>query len=308
VSEFEQWQSKLQSDPEAQLDLLRRLVRQKVAHTSFPSGDEHEGKWTRPAVDEFLLDLLETKGPQLVLTVLERATSQGHVERALLVAIEHHLIDQAKTTETGKLRRRLRTVLGEDSSFVHLPEFPETWGLQGRPSQLWQGDPGALLRAAYAVRGYTITTWNTAGPTPGPVKDALRAVTAGVLDWADAAVRAQDLASTLRERFPLLTPLRFSVLEPDALPRSTATPDPADEVAVADVVERVWTSLDPDERAVLPHLHDSPGTWARTVGMRPRQAALVAERVYEKVRLGVPHDDDAPVTLTRLLQRAQGRP
>lgn len=309
MSEFEEWRLQLRSDPSAQWRLLRQLVRQQVRRGSFPAPDGYAGRWTTPAVDDFIVELLEKKGVDLLLRTLERCTSQGHVERTLLLAVRHRLIDQAKGTETGKLRLRLRTALPEDSRFVAVEEPEEAWTLQQLPTELWQGDIEGLLRAAIAVRGYVITTWNTAGPTRLEVKKALWGVSAGVIAWAAAAVRAQDLAATLRERFELLRPLQVSTLEKlpaDAEPATTGG-DPASRVAIGGVVDEVWACLTPDEQTALLHLTEPVEKWAGQVGLRAKQAELLVERVKEKVRLIVPEDEDAPTTITLLRERAAGR-
>lgn len=309
MSDFEEWRHQLRRDPKGQQRLLRRLVRQQVARGSFPPPDEYAGVWTRDAVDDFILELLEKKGVNLLLSTLERGTSQAHVERALLRAIQHRLIDQAKGTETGKLRLRLRNVLLGDPRFVHLEAPEEAWTLHGLPTTLWQGDFGALVRAGYGVAGYTITTWNTAGPTPVEAKKALCEVSAAVITWAAAAVRAQELAGTLRERFALLRPLGFSTLEKVPVDKEPAAEgaDPAAEVVVRDVVNQLWDCLDTDERAALVHLIEPVDKWARSLNMRPKQAKLVVERVKEKVRLIVPLDEDTEATITLLRERAAGR-
>jgi len=310
VSDFEEWRHRLRREPEGQWRILRRLVRQQVARGSFPPPDEYAGKWTVDAVDDFIVELLEKKGVNLLLDTLERGASQAHVERALLKAIKHRLIDQAKGTETGKLRLRLRNVLLEDPRFVHVESPEEAWALDGLPTTLWQGDVDALVRAAHAVTGYTITTWNRAGPTRAEVKKALWEVSAGVISWAAAGVRAQDLAATLRERFALLRPLGFSALEKvpvDAEPVAEGA-DAAAEVAVRGVVDKLWDCLDTEERDALVHLTEPVEKWARSLGLRPKQAELVVERVKQKVRLIVPLDEDTEATITLLGERAMGRP
>lgn len=309
MSDFEEWRLQLRSDPPAQWQLLRRLVRQQVKRFSFPAPDEYEGKWTRDAVDDFIVELLEKKGIELLLRTLERGTSQGHVERSLLLVIEHRLIDRAKATETGKLRRRLRTVLPEDPRFVQVEKPEEAWTIRGLPATLWQGDVDGLRHAARTIRGYSVTAWNTAGPTSADVKKALWEVSAGVISWAAAAVRAQDLAETLRERFELLRPLQVSTLEKlqaDAEP-AAADADPATVAGITDVVDQVWACLTAQEQVAVLHVAEPVDKWARRAGFGPKQAELLVERVKEKVRLLVPFDEDTPATISLLHERAAGR-
>lgn len=310
MSEFDEWRDKFALDPVAQEMILRRLVWQKAAEKSFPPGEGYT-EWTRGAVDEFVIDLFEKKGKNILLTLLEKATTEGHFERAILLTVERHLIDQAKKTETGKLRRRLVTVLREDDRFVHVTEpRPERWALDGEPTEVWQGDVTELQRVADRVTGVAVESWNEAGQTPGPVRYALRTVAAAVISRAGRAVRAQDLAQLLRERFVLIAPLKAYSLDLLGTAWEPAAPllsGPEDTLVVKDTVERTWGCLTEDERRVLPHIDRSERSWAKELDYRPRVAALLVESVKEKVRLGVPLDEHTEATIKMLRERSLGR-
>jgi hypothetical protein len=311
VDEFDRWRDELVLDPEAQERLLRKLVRSHAKRNSFPPGEGHE-EWTRAAVDDFILDLFDKKkDPRILLRLLERATSKEHFERSILITVHRHLIDQAKATESGKLRRRLVTVLGQDQRFVFIGEPPpDHWALAGCPTDLWQGDVRDLLDVAYKVTGVIVDTWNEAGQTAAHVRHALQTVSAAVIDWAGRAVRAQDLAELLRERFELLAPLRVSsaaLLPVDDEPATALLERPEDSVVVMETVDRVWATLTEDERTVLPYMHKPVRGWSKAVGLRPKVAELVVERVKEKVRLAVPLDEHTATTITLLRERSQGR-
>jgi hypothetical protein len=310
VSEFEEWRAELALDPVALEKTLRRLVWQKTDETSFPPGENYT-TWSREAVDDFVIDLFKAKGKDILLTLLEAATSKGHFERAVLLAVERHLIDQAKKTPTGKLRRRLVTLLGQDTRFVHTKKPPpERWSLAGQPTELWQGDIQDLHRVADRVTGVAVTTWNEAGPTAAPVRHALVTVAEAVISGAGRAVRAQDLAQLLRERFVLIAPLKAYSLdlvgtehEPEAPPLT----GPEDAVLVKDAVDRVWSTLDDKEQRVLPYMHEPARFWCKTLGLRRKVAELLVERVKEKVFLAVPRDEHTEATITMLRERSRGR-
>lgn len=311
MSEFEEWRAELALDPVALEQTLRRLVWQKTDKTSFPPGENYT-TWCREAVDEFIIDLFQAKGANILLKLLEAATSEGHFDRAVLLTVERHLIDQAKKTTTGKLRRRLVTLLGQDTRFVHTRKpQPERWSLAGQPKDLWQGDVQDLQQVADRVTGVAVTTWNEAGPTAAPVRHALVTVAEAVISWAGRAVRAQDLAQLLRERFVLIAPLKAYSLdlvgteqEPEAPPLT----GPEDSVLVKDAVDRVWDGLDEGERRVLPHMHEPAQSWCRARGLRRNVAELLVERVKAKVLLAVPRDEHTEATITMLRERSRGRP
>ena len=64
------------------------------------------------AVDELICAMFDEK-PQLVVGCAVKAHDDASLERLLLAAIKNWLVDQAKATEVGKLRRRLENLLCE---------------------------------------------------------------------------------------------------------------------------------------------------------------------------------------------------
>lgn len=310
MNEYEAWTASHELDLAAFGALFIRLTGQVVRMGAFPLPPGHSG-WTHDAVAEVAGRVYAAKGKGLALRVLEKAKSQNSLERIILATVERALIDEAKGTETGKLRRRLETVLGSDARFVHLDTPEKCWALVGRSHLLWQGDVDDLLDAALAVRGYTITTWNIAGPTAAPVKRALREVSHGVLSYADGAVRDQELAIVVRERFVLIAPLQLTsseMLTEESEPLSDAESGPEAEVVLIATADAVWGVLDADEQAALAYVgQGQPATeWARIVSLRPAEAELVEQRVLEKLRLAVADDEDATALLAELRGRSVG--
>lgn len=303
VSEFEEWVANLSLSDDVFVALLRRLAGQVVRTKSYPPPEGYDS-WSDDAVHDLVNEVYARNGKQLGLKILERATSQASLERLLLATVENVLIDQAKATETGKLRRRLVTVLGADDRFVHLASPVESWGLSDGPQEPWQGDFDDLVEAALRIRGYEIRTWNTAGPTPGPVKQALLEVSAGVLRHANGAVPDQTLASVLRTRFVHIAPLNvgsLSAVPPDAVVVVDQSEAVEDNGVLQITAEHIWNSLTEQEQAVIAYVGQDPTEWARIVSMRPAEAALVVARTVEKVRLAVVGDDQA-VELVRELR------
>lgn len=308
MNEYDAWSELHELDAEAFGALFIRLTGLVVRTGPFPlpRGYNH---WSDAAVAEVAGRVFAAKKKGLALRILEQATSQGSLERIILATVERALIDEAKSTETGKLRLRLLRVLAEDDRFRHLDVPEDCWTLAGGSEALWQGDLDDLLDAALAVRGYTITSWNTAGPTAAPVKTALREVSHGVLTYAERAVRDQELAIVLRERFVLIAPLKLTsseMLTEESEPLSELTTGPEAEAIRGTVVDTVWEVLDDTERAALAYVGQGapPAEWARTVSLRPAEAELVEQRLLEKLRLAVTQDEDTPTVLRELQQRS----
>jgi hypothetical protein len=82
------------------------------------------------------------------------------------------LKDKAKATPHGKLRNRLDTILGQDQRFEAESVPFRGWRLVGEPTEWWQGDATVLERAAFAVRGVFIRSWNTSGSTAAATRNA----------------------------------------------------------------------------------------------------------------------------------------
>ncbi len=199
MSEYEEWL--LDGDVDVALALLRRLAGQVTRTSSYPPPQGFRG-WTDDAVDDLLVQMIDKKGGvAFLLGALASVDSQGSAERYLLATVDNFLKDQAKSTAHGRLRSRLETVLGQDARFEAVSRPVRGWRLAGAADGWWQGDLTALDRVALRVRGVSIPSWNKAGPTPRPAREALTTVAVAVLTAAAAAVRAEDLARVLLERF-----------------------------------------------------------------------------------------------------------
>ena len=312
MSEFEEWQRTKQVNAEASAALVLRLAG-IVARTKTYPWPEHHDSWSDEAVQELASTVYERKDSSvkdkgLALKIFEKARDQGSLERLLLATIENVLIDEAKATETGKLRRRLVGVLGKDARFVHVPDPEECWAIKGRPLHMWQGDRDALVRAALRVRGYEIRSWNTAGPTAAPVATALREVSYGVLAEADAAVRAQELAAVLRVRFVYIAPLNaasLAALPAEAAPVTEDGDGPEDVVILEITADAIWETLSPTERMVVSHIGEGdPEVWARSCSLRPRQAAAVEAALIAKLQVAVIGEERAEDLIKELRGRS----
>lgn len=307
MDEYDEWQRTGQLELESFGALLVRLSGQIARTKSYPHPEGHD-QWTDTAVQELANNVYaRKKGKSLALKILEKARDQKSLELLLLTTIENVLIDEAKKTETGKLRRRLVGVLGKDGRFTRVTTPEDCWSLAGRPQEMWQGDREELVQAALSVRGHAIWSWNTAGPTPGPIATALRDVSFGVLDAAGGAVRDQELAALLRARFVHIAPLKavsLTAIQPDAAPVNVNSDDPEDVVVLEMSVDDIWHTLSPTERLVIGYIGGDPKDWARACGLRPRTAAVVADVVIEKLKVEVVGDDRADEIIRELRGRS----
>lgn len=300
----------------ATLALLHDLGAQVTRTSSFPPPPSH-GTWSDPAVDELLADMLSQPGDgaAFVIACLAKADDQASLERLLLTSIRNYLIDEAKKTERGKLRRRLEGLLGNDPRFVRVRAAEAgfaCWTLRDAPEGLWQGDIEELEEAAWQVRGVAITRWNTAGPTPTGTKHALLRVAEAVVMHAGGCVRDEDLTRVVQQRFVLLArdgaePLPGSDDDGDI---ATATEDNAPWLLEAseDRAQELYASLSTAERSAVPLLGGTDVEMAAVLGVGRRKAKTVAQAVAEKLRIATIDDEDRDHVLAALLRLCEEPP
>ncbi len=309
MSEYERWL--LGGDVEVAWTLLRRIAAQAARTGPFPPPQDYS-RWSDEAVDELLVEMIAKKGGvSFLLDALAKVDNQGSAERYLLAAVQNFQKDQAKATAHGKLRERLKTVLGNDPHFTAVTRPDQGWRLVDGPDLWWQGDIAVLHRAALQVRGVFISSWNTAGPTPRPTRDALTAVAAAVLTQAGGTVRAEDLARVLLERFRHeIAPETAAGLFLADVDEQTARADQEPEHALVGIsAEQLWARLTGEQRAIVPYL-TAPDDAAAALGIGPKEAAARRAQVIELVRLTTVDDPRADAVVTSLLDIASvtGRP
>lgn len=295
---------------EACVVLLRSLAAQVTRTNSFPPPEGY-GHWDGNAIDDLLADMFrrDGAGAAFVLNCYLKATDGRSLERLLLAAIRNYLIDCAKRTERGKLRRRMENLMGADPRFVRVPARQggvPRWALDGGPVEPWQGDVAALEAAAASVRGVVITQWNVSGPTPQGTQDALLTVAYAVLLHADGAVRDEDLARVAEGRFALLAPPRFTSLDADDSlidPPSPLSDGPEAQVVTGSRAAEIWATLSQAERSMMPHLGKSEAEIALVLDIGPRRAGALAIALAERLRLATTDDEereDIVIELVRL--------
>ncbi|KIF67351.1 hypothetical protein HY68_36210 [Streptomyces sp. AcH 505] len=297
------------------LELLRRLGRQVTRTSSFPPPQVH-GHWSDDAVDDLLTDMLSRQGAgqRFFMTCFFKAVDEASLERLFLTSIRNFLIDQAKMTDRGKLRRRFSARLAADDRFWKVPGPSPRWTLTSRPDgAVWQGGLDELVEVAWRVRGVGITRWNHSGPTPAGTVHALMTVLTAILEHAEGSVREEDLARALEARFELLAPAQFVALHTDdgtlRDPTTSAQIPPGTVPGESEAqAGEIWSSLSRDERILLPYLGQRPDEAALLLGTGPVQATAVLEGLRERLRLALSDDDQQIAVMGALLRRCEDPP
>ncbi|MEU9074446.1 hypothetical protein AB0D22_07160 [Kitasatospora sp. NPDC048538] len=292
-------------------ELLRRLVHQ-VRHTyGFPPPEGYS-EWSDDAAYDLITTMLtrEGEGRKFVTSCFALAADDASLERLFLASIKHFLIDEAKKTPRGKLRRRIVNLMSGDPVYRKIPGTPPRWALaEHAEGAVWQGDLDDLVARAARVTGVGITRWNHSGPTPKQTVHALNTVLLDVLQYAQGAVREEDLAKVLQARFELLAPARFTTLYADEgtvselVEQHAATV--ADPVGVEGVAEDIWQRLSPNERLLLPYVEEDAHHAAQLLEIRHRHAAAVLSNLKTKLRTALSAEVDQSAVMAALLRRGE---
>lgn len=103
------------------------------------------------AIRRHLLHLAVSTGPVLSCTNPPRPASRhSRLSGEILycTVIRRFLIDEARGTERGKLRRRIATSLGDDARFRSVSGTSPRWALAShRSGTVWQGELDELIRS-----------------------------------------------------------------------------------------------------------------------------------------------------------------
>ncbi|MEU9546993.1 hypothetical protein [Streptomyces mirabilis] len=275
------------------LSLINKLVREEVRR--IPALSPSAG-WQEADLEDLLYEFLADRLKPVTVNLLAQATDDDSVGRLLRVSIRHWLIDQARKTAVGALRRSLETVLSDSDTFEAVPlgePGAGRWRLSGTAVQTWSGSPKPLIEAAHAVPNVKIPKW-TSETRRAPVADreSIKAVIRAVLSTAAGSMEVAQLVDVFTARFPVaLDPVVVS-LPDDAGSQIAADAhvSPEEIVLARDVEARAASAaaeivamLSPQERRMVPSLN-SAGEMQELLGCGRSQAYHQMARLKEKLR------------------------
>lgn len=243
-------------------------------------------------VHDFLVDRIKP----LTALLLSQATGDDSLAKLLRVSARNWLIDRARKTGTGHIRRTIEKVLSETPDFErvdHNEVGTDRWRMVGSKTQPWAGSIDDLTAAAWSVRDVRIPKWSsTRRRAPLASRESLIAIIRSVLVRAAGSVEIGHLVAVFADRFAAaLDPLVASIDDDDnPIDVETAALDPeetliADELAwdVAVAAAEIVGRLTDTEREILPVLHDSEAVRLR-LGKGSTQCAAFTARLKVKIR------------------------
>jgi hypothetical protein len=239
---------------EAGYNLLFRLAQQELRR--FPvlqqNPADHDAVW------DVVGDFLVARGSGVTTMLLTEATDDDSFGALLRTSLRRWLVDKARQTDLGALRRRLERLISEDDRFEVVPggQAGAGWwrlaGKAGAPT----GPPLTDLRdAAWKVRDIKIPAWNSEERrAPAADGESLGRIMQAVLTRAGGSLQPATVVAVFADRLPnALDPAEDpltdeEVTRPAAV--DSASGDPA-EAVIADEAASNASQLARDFYAVM---------------------------------------------------------
>lgn len=251
--------------------------------------------------EDLCQDFFVARIAALTAMLLTQATSDESFGKLVRRTVRNWMIDQARATGTGPLRRSIEKVLSETAIFECVPDGQEgagRWRIAHTAAPPWGGAPDSLLAVAWAVPDIRVPLWKK-GTRRAPVADrrSMVAILEAVLQAASGSLETAQLVHVFAQRFaaamdPIEVPLpEHEDDEQDGdsdLPSEVPGPEElviAEEVAAetAEAAAQILKRLSGDERAILCVIDDTAEVM-RLLGRGRSQSAEFARRLRIKIR------------------------
>lgn len=185
--------------------------------------------WTADDVREVAHNFLTDDGtPRRLASLLLRATDDDSLSRLLEAAVRNFLRDQARRTDLGAFRRRLREVLS-DAAGIQRVDTPlgEAWvvGTVDAQAPPYTGDAAALDGAAWSIEAPLVRWRSESRRSPIADAEALAAVATAVIESADAPIPTGTLTEVGLRRFSLAATPAVQDLDDEPAARGAVTTD-----------------------------------------------------------------------------------
>lgn len=282
--------------------LLYETVRLVALGHGFPPPDG-ASRWNETAVTEIAHDFLDgDRGRKRLLDITLRSVDDRSFERQLEKSVLNYLRDLARATDLGKLIVRIKEILRDEADFVVVPGKPERWTLVDGSVAPTSAAPDKLI-SAMAGAEIVVPKWTSEHRDP-PLADRASFVRLmrSVLTAAAGSMTAENVARTLAARLDhRRTPLAVSLdtLEHVAEPAQVGN-DPASLTVARLHAVDLFDSLSDRERIIFATWEDNVRDLARAIGTGKTQAAVIRQRLFDRLRDELGEDDEADGTIAEL--------
>ena len=251
--------------------------------------------WNSDAVDEFVQEFFVDRGPAVTAALLAQVTDVASMGRYLRRSVRHFLVDCARDTDIGAIRRKIEDLLSVTVLFAQVPRgVPGAgrWQLAGKTLAPYGGDLQPLVAAAYAVRDVQAVRWS--GPRRSPLASdaSLIEILRAVLGAAGGSLEVAQLTAVLARRFPAAVEYADATIDEQTFKVAVAPFEDRPDVMleVSDRAQEVYAQLSPAQRALLPHLNKPIGEQMQVLGLGRSQTYAASGKLKAMVVELVPDD------------------
>ncbi len=285
-------------------ELLYKTVWLVAVGHRFPP-PEGSASWDETAVTETAHDFVrDERGAKRLLDVAVRSVDERSFERLLEAAVLNFLRDVARGTDLGKLIVRVKEILRDEKDFEVVTGSPERWTLAGGPTVPSAASPGQLASATAGVE-VAVPRW-TSERRDAPLADRpsfVRLMTS-VLTAGAGSLTAVDLAQALTARLDhrrTANTVNLDIQERVAEP-SWIRGDPATRTLAELHAVDIFDSLSDRERIIVTTLDKNVRDLARLIDSGKTQAALIRQRLIDRLRDELADDEHPDSTATILCE------
>jgi hypothetical protein len=287
--------------------LLYETVRSVAVGNRFPP-PENATHWDETAVTETAHDFVEgERGRKRLLDITIRSTDDRSFERLLETAVLNFLRDLARGTDLGKLIVRVKEILRDEADFQSVPGSPERWTLSDGPTAPSTAAPDKLVSATAGVE-VVVPKWTSERRDP-PLADRASFIRLmhSVLTAATGSLTADEIARTLTARLDhRRTPhtVSLDILEQVAEPARAGGDPAASTVAQLHAID-IFNSLSDRERIIVATLDRNVRDLALLINVGKTQAALIRQRLFDRLHEALVDDDDPDGTASELCAQCE---
>jgi hypothetical protein len=275
-------------------------------------------QWQPADMEDVLGGFLADRVQAVTAMLLTQAGDEASMGRLLRRSIKHWLIDQARKTSAGALRRTVEKVLASTDAFEKVPsgEAGEgRWRLAGTQVPPWAGRIQDLAEAARVVPYVKIPQWSgTSRRSPVTDRASIVAVAHAVLEAAAGSMEIAQLVALFLARFPAVVDPPLVLLEDhhDVVRAAELTPEEQliaaeDELAAGVRAAEVAGMLSAAERQLVSHLADMSAI-QEVLGCGRSQAYQHARRLKDKLAQLVGESEDVRAVGLEVIRLCGGVP
>ena len=267
------------------------------------------GGWDRDEIEGLVSEFFIKKGQRLTADLVMIGVTPEVVGKVMRRWIRNFLIDRARDTPLGRIRRKLEEdMLGQYPEFLQVPPGEEgagRWYLAGQPSYPYGGDFTPLIEAAYAVLGVKAVRWS--GPRRPPLTSdaSLRAIVAAVLTAADGSLEVAQLVYVVAQRFPAAAEPEDVTIDDDTFDRVArmGSDDPGLVFEIGESIRAALGQLSPSQRAVVPYLDRDVDVVMEVLNVGRSRAYEAVKHVKGLLDRLLPDDETRGVVYAAVVER-----